>query len=908
MFKRTNGNRENKYSLPAKRAKYDIKKETLIGVSKSNRESINEKSVRSDDVWGDDFAEEDIEEMDYVASQACLEEHTVFSQPNREQNTSCVQRFNSMPSTSKFGCNLNSNENKILKSSICMTQNNTQRKDTLLLKDTSTIVSGDYKDFENKLINRRVHNSTFKLDNNGVLVSGSEYVKELEKLKVENKKLLDDFITKEGEAVFLRNQLQQTQLRAENDKLEKTRFIEEQENRHRTEINAICKEKEHLKTQLELQTFEVRNLMERFKLLESGNVKLTEPHSINLNVSASKSRFSLSSSRSHSSNTKSVKVKETCIQTNVHNKNLYFLKVWSSYYPLSEIPKLIYDASHSEKSVIDIQIIEKTGRRNLPILQEENTCRIFENPELVKPVTTMIDDKKLTVEFILPEISILQRKTTLELESENTIPIINKLISTARELLLNVITILQTIFQAMNNDDIRDMNDIYFSDLYSTSNFNGKSVCAASAWHECERGVETRRVFGVLSYITVESTYLSKYIAGKAELLTEKDESYKSYSPHMIRYNRWSEKDQDFEMLRMLLQFVTLVGFTRRAHQFSGLLCAIMMLIYNVHKKIEYCSQGMDYIYRIFKEIVFARPLPYCYTQLSNLIMIFIKSVTYLPKLCINSQSMAVNNWKGSLHFIPDACPLQIFLAQVEDHHFDLIAAIDITDILIQLVQYVLQTNIIPLRSDTLGSCNCCMKLLRFTIETLGRCSETNLSALGDFNLNHFPLQQEEFCNLKNICSKHSPLLSDRNKKCIREIYRDKFSDENVWATLKKKQAKVLRDGIRFLSHLAICDPDFVIRLSDIEDAFHLFIRNISSFDDFVLHENEQEAMSRIKQTFIFDKASQSEMEPAKKNCITKQLDILSNFEEITVQPITTSSKKNENLYKVLTVFKSLYK
>lgn len=80
-----------------------------------------------------------------------------------------------------------------------------------------------------------------------------KYVNEMEKLKHENKKLLEDFITKEGEAVFLRNQLQQTQLRGENDKLEKTRTIEEQENRHRAEINAICKEKEHLKTQLELQ-------------------------------------------------------------------------------------------------------------------------------------------------------------------------------------------------------------------------------------------------------------------------------------------------------------------------------------------------------------------------------------------------------------------------------------------------------------------------------------------------------------------------------------------------------------------------------------------------------------------------------------------------------------------------------
>lgn len=50
----------------------------------------------------------------------------------------------------------------------------------------------------------------------------------------------------------------------------------------------------------------------------------------------------------------------------------------------------------------------------------------IENPELVKPVTTMIDDKKLSVEFILPEIAALQRKTSSELEAEETIPIINK--------------------------------------------------------------------------------------------------------------------------------------------------------------------------------------------------------------------------------------------------------------------------------------------------------------------------------------------------------------------------------------------------------------------------------------------------------------------------------------------------
>lgn len=132
------------------------------------------------------------------------------------------------------------------------------------------------------------------------------------------------------------------------------------------------------------------------------------------------------------------------------------------------------------------------------------------------------------------------------------------------------------------------------------------------------------------------------------------------------------------------------------------------------------------------------------------------------------------------------------------------------------------------------------MKLLRFTIKTLCKCSEANLAAIGNFNPDNFPVQRKSSCNLKNICTKHSLFNMETNKMCIGEIYQDKFSDENVWSIMKKKQSKVLRDGIRFLSHLAICDPDFVIRLTDIEDSFHLFMRNLNTFENFVLHENER--------------------------------------------------------------------
>lgn len=226
---------------------------------------------------------------------------------------------------------------------------------------------------------------------------------------------------------------------------------------------------------------------------------------------------------------------------------------------------------------------------------------------------------------------------------------------------------------------------------------------------------------------------------------------------------------------------------------------------------------------------------------------------------------MAVNNWKGALHFTPgnatnfipreivfefhkflsfspiDACPLQIFLAQVENYEFDLIAAVDIADILLQFVQYIVHTDSIPLRSENLDSCNCCMKLVRFAIKTLCKCSEMNLTATGNFNPSNVPMKTNVSCNLRCICAKHSPIQGESKETCIREIYREMFSDENVWTDTKRKQSKVLRDGIKFLSHLAICDPDFVIRLTDIEDSFHLFMRNLNAFENFLLHENERE-------------------------------------------------------------------
>lgn len=856
MFKRPEDPEDCHVS--AKRARFDAPRRNP---QHSKAQEIPE------DLWGDDFAEEDIQEMDLIASQACSQTSNIFnnSKPFQSGSHSMKSGLPERPSTTAY------KETSRLKLLQPMEKSGlyTMKKD--IQGKSQDIADINYSQFRNKLINTGSHNSTFQRRNNFIVSDD----KELEKLKNENKKLLNDFITKDGETVYLRQQLQQIQLRTENEKLEKMHLIEEQANSHRLEVNEICKEKEQLKTQLELQNLEIRNLQERCKRLESRDIKLEEPQSLYMNTSLNRSKCNTSINRP--TNTNKNQVKEVCVQANIYKNADNQLQACSTYYPLAGISELMFEASLPEKPIVNIKVIEKTGRRNLPILQEEETFRIFENPDCVKPIITIVDEKKLTIEFVLLEIAAIERKANTEIESEKCIPIINKLVLTTRELMLNVVEVLQMIFQAMRNDDIRDMNDLYFSNVYENHNICIKSECEANAWHEGERGIEARRSLGALSRISLESSYLSNYLAGKSPLLTRNDECYNRYLPQMTRYNAWPKKNHEFEILEIILECVTLIGRVRRSHQFTGLINAIIKVLCNVQRKVDFCKKGLEYICLIFKEIVFSRPLSLCYVSLADFLMIFSKCYTeFVPKLCNSSQSMAIKGWKGVLHFTPDACVLQILMMQLEHFHPDFVTTVNITHGLISSVWDILQTNNNLLRIVNSESCNCYMKLLRITINMLKKSSETKLDIIDNTKWQNSFSASKRCYILKKINYKNYTCQTKCSEQNMEEHLSDTYPeklDQNFWLGIKKIQHKILKQGIRFLSHLAICNPEFLAYSSDMEDMFNLFIRNIAFFDDLILDENEREALDIIKIT-LFNKSIQNEAEIPHKDIHVHQLNI----------------------------------
>ncbi|XP_011498990.1 PREDICTED: uncharacterized protein LOC105363094 [Ceratosolen solmsi marchali] len=848
---------KSKVSSPAKKVKLDVTRQPNVRIDKKSSHSARHvEKGKINDLWGDDFGEEEIEEMDFIASQATQEE-VIFIPPKPKGESNRLSKnlySDAIPSTSsgfRGGANLQKDYSvsRVTQSQVlgCSDVNKE------IIESTQAIV---FDDFESN-IKSNSHNSTFlkredSSSNNVVLVSDDDQV---EKWKEEKQKLLEDFMTKEGETEFLRQQLFQIQMRAENAKKEQTRLMEEQVQKLRGEISGLLKEKTALETQLQLQGLQFNSVSEKCKLLESGSIKFTQPQITMVKASKDKSNLPVNWM------SKKVKTKESSVQ--VEQRPVFeFLKTTIIHYPLKKIPQCIFEPCEPEKSVIIIKLEEKIGKKNLAIIQEEETFRIFENPELSKPKFTIVNGQNLSTEFFLPDLVKLVNKTQDEINSSDTIPILNKLIATTRELLLNSTLVLQKISQGLQNDDIRDMNELYLSEYYEMPVLHTRSVCEARPWYDLERGIETRRAFGVLSYVSTASKYLADYVAGNVKLKTDKDSDYDAYACQMKSYDAWYKKGFEFEFLELILEFVTVIGTIRRSHQFTGLINAILTLITNVQKNVGFSPPELKRACTIVKEIIYSRPLLSCFLPICNTLKEFSQYTDFVNKLCIAPDKCGINYWKGSLNFTLDSCALEIFIAQLDNFKIDPISIISITSDLAIFSKTALLKDSIPWLEKTTSSCNCCLNLLKFIVINLNECSKINVEELKDKYIE---------ADISWRISKHGYKMNKIVwKNQINEDWKsfEQSQTENFWKILELRQSAAIAYGIRLLSYLAKRDLDFMIRLTDIEDAFHLFLNNLSKRNNFKLKKSDEIALDIVKKTFVLEKKEENKDKSQQLNLV----------------------------------------
>ncbi|KAF7988330.1 hypothetical protein HCN44_000903 [Aphidius gifuensis] len=797
------GNRFNgEKSSPAKRPKLDITK-TSDHVAPQRQQTNKPDTVIDQDLWGDDddFCDDAFEVIDNIASQAFsqavntsledINNHGSQTDNNDDRSNddgnSKTLKNNGSSSTSKP-----STPNKLVVPFVkpvspVKTNGFTSKPSTSYESRTNGFAPRRQSIYSQRLASsveqRNFHDETTTLSQfNAHLIAGNHLnstvvsidddddpsIKTI-KLQKKNEKLMRDNSSSEGEKIYLRQKI--AKVMSEMDKIKTN--MEKQNQAILTQLEAKIKnllnENDSLKKENSLKDYDLKNSIDRLKLIEKSSIKLTNPQT-NMPPSPFKRPPDVS-----------IKKIDFTMQTDIIKKLNHRHKLPGCYYPLKNIPQQIFETPLPEKSVVDIQITDKIGQKSIPILHDIFSSRIFENPLLVKPIVTVVNSKNLNVEFYLPELSSLIKKTSDEINSSESISMINKIILTSMELLLNTTVVLKTIESEMQNDDLKDMDDLYFSNFYKLKIDHNKSLCDAKAWYDKERGIESRRTFSILSHIARSSKYLSDFIAGKINLALKNDELYKTYSSQLLRYNDWQSKVKNHQVLKLINEFIIVVSKIRRSHQFTGLICSLLETLYSVDKLTGFNSViSIQYVCDIFKEIIFSRPLMSCFPTITRILSHFSRSYIFVDNLCENLKKTKLIYHNNERKFHYDSCLLRVFMLQLEKFDFDILTNIDIASSILTFVDnvFTLEKTKWPFGDDQHDECECREHVLTHA-----------LLMIYDMHMLDIESLERDFYNQCN----------------------DDDMKNEKWNKFKDKHRSIIKTSTRFLCSLAWLDHRFVL-------------------------------------------------------------------------------------------------
>lgn len=187
---------------------------------------------------------------------------------------------------------------------------------------------------------------------------------------------------------------------------------------------------------------------------------------------------------------------------------------------------------------------------------------------------------------------------------------------------------------------------------------------------------------------------------------------------------------------------------------------------------------------------------------------------------------------------------MQIYIAQLEFFQPDAVATIDITYLLVCFLLNILSLNDIPWVIHSGAVCKCSIKLFGLALNFLSKCSKVNLDEPVQRDNYNYVTSMKDMGNEFHLSNETSQAFARNTGKCSTAISSSsELSNKEIKAQSKHKQLLALRRGIMFLCNLSTRDPDFIIRLSDIEDSFNLFMQQIESRKDLQLDETERESV-----------------------------------------------------------------
>ncbi|GLV35244.1 hypothetical protein CBL_01607 [Carabus blaptoides fortunei] len=659
---------------------------------KIEHESDKKENDDDDDIWGDDPEIEELDKCIDLATQLCSQNtrsetgfYPTYDEFRQKDIYSSTQAFilPAIASTSKF------EQNKQLRNYL-NSSSSTQEK------CTNVVVTKDISEQELR----------------------QQLLNKIKALEIQNKKLKENYETKDGEIAILRSQLKQASKTIDHEKMQKLKILEENQEKWTSKFNVASKDLTQLKCEVELKNLEIVNLRE--KICETKKV-----YSSNLNMSILSEEMNISQSdilkRNNVPNASTSKDTETRSVQTIQPDSLINTSTFDDYLPFkSALPNYIYENCEQDMSVITIK------------QDPEEYLKTFEKSDKeisLVPFILTESGKRISMDYLHPDIYALVQLNVDEVNSSKHTVIIKRILFVTIEHLVNMQVKLKTVDELMHERDLEEIRKFYL--LQKADEYPCDCIFSGKSWVINEAWPETRRCLAITTVVVTYCKEAFKYISGQLNMetavfdFTELRKSWQRLDVYPEQSEEEEKQRSPTEFLEMLVNMTTIIEKIRRGHQFCGLLASILKLLSALCEQEKLPPASYDLIFEIFKNIVFSRPPRPVIKYISEFLQIVSSIDVFMVKLCHNSPSSSFGQEEKQLYyFTKDTCVFQILSKLIQYSECSVESLLQV----IQCLNNAVMANVKWCYYIEDQKCECLLEVYALTVTSMYNCMKSYLN------------------------------------------------------------------------------------------------------------------------------------------------------------------------------------
>ncbi|XP_017058979.1 ATR-interacting protein mus304 [Drosophila ficusphila] len=127
-------------------------------------------------------------------------------------------------------------------------------------------------------------------------------------------------------------------------------------------------------------------------------------------------------------------------------------------------------------------------------------------------------------------------------------------------------------------------------------------------------------------------------------------------------------KQNDLGLLEVAIEAVIKLGFSYEVSKHFGLLEALASLLNSLLQEKEMLQESEEHLFDLLKQLVFTRPSPWVFAELSSCLLSCLRHPQLMSKMCVNSPKhcFVSDRVRSVYRFGPESCFLQVYAGLLE--------------------------------------------------------------------------------------------------------------------------------------------------------------------------------------------------------------------------------------------------